>query len=230
MTIENLEKQFDTIFSEKPNIKYVFEADNLGYKDKKILSFLEGNTFEKKVLDIGPGTGRWLQFMRSQGADFLGAIDISQEALKRVELLCDKTQKANLEFDSFDFEDSFFDIVVSFEVLEHLNEPYKFISEIKRVTKKGGFILLSLPNLISFISRIRLIFGLLPPVMSMDETHVGFYRQKDLISLFARYNLKPEFVPTSISLNPTNPKSRFCVRSLKSISNLDDSHLFVIKL
>ena len=87
MTIENLEKQFDTIFSEKPNIKYFFEADNLGYKDKKILSFLEGNTFGKKVLDIGPGTGRWLQFMRSQGADFLGAIDISQEALKRVEFL-----------------------------------------------------------------------------------------------------------------------------------------------
>ena len=56
------------------------------------------------------------------------------------------------------------------------------------------------------------------------------FTDKDLITLFASYNLKPEFIPTSISLNPSNPKSKFCIRSLKLISNLDDSHLFVIKI
>ena len=58
-----------------------------------------------------------------------------------MDFICDKTQKANLEDDKFVFEDAFFDIVVSFEVLEHLYDPQKFISELKRVTKKGALIL-----------------------------------------------------------------------------------------
>ena len=231
MKKDDVENQFDAIFSEKPEIKYNFNPKKLGYKDRNIVKLLLTNGIRnRRVLDIGPGTGRWLQFMYNNGAEFLGAIDISSEALKRVAPLCNKIQKANLEVDRFNFNDSFFDIVVSFEVLEHLSNPHNFLSEIKRITKKGGIIIFSLPNIVSLISRARLLVGLLPPVMAMDKTHVGFYRQKDLIELLGRYLMIPDFIPTSISLNPTNPKSRFCFRSFKSISLLDDSHLILIRL
>ena len=225
------ENQFDKIILEKPNIIYNFDLNKLGYKDRNIIKILLRNGIsKKKVLDIGPGTGRWLQFMINNGAKYLAAIDNSSEVIKRVSPMCNRVQKANLEDDYFNFNDSFFDIVISFEVIEHLSNPHNFLSEIKRITKKGGYIVLTLPNFASLISRIRLLVGLLPPVMSMDETHVGFYRQKDLTKLLSKYLMTPNYIPTSISLNPANPKSKFCIRSFKLISFLDDSHLLFIRI
>lgn len=43
------------------------------------------------------------------------------------------------------YKDEIFDIAVSFQVLEHHNNPHKFLDEIFRITKKGGFIMLTFP-------------------------------------------------------------------------------------
>ena len=84
MKTKNIENQFDEIISNKPDIEYYFDKKKLGYKDKRIIELLSKFGVKgKKVLDIGPGTGRWLKFMHSREAEFLGAIDISQEALNR---------------------------------------------------------------------------------------------------------------------------------------------------
>ncbi len=77
----------------------------------------------KKCLDVGPGTGRWLQYLKNNYTSYLSAIDISDESLSRCAKLCNKTQKADLETDKFDFESDFFDIVISIEILEHLKNP-----------------------------------------------------------------------------------------------------------
>ena len=44
------------------------------------------------------------------------------------------------------FEDDFFDVVVSFETIEHIIDYDKFVLEIKRVLKPGGQLILSTPN------------------------------------------------------------------------------------
>lgn len=44
------------------------------------------------------------------------------------------------------FRDSTFDNVLSFETVEHMPNPKKFISELARVTKKGGEVLITTPN------------------------------------------------------------------------------------
>lgn len=226
-----VENQFDSLFSEKPVIKYEFDVSKMGRKDRKIIQcLLEYGIKEKKCLDIGPGTGRWLQFLKNNGADYLGAIDISQESLNRCSLLCNKTQKAHIETDKFDFESDFFDIVISIEVLEHLRDPDNYLSEIVRVSKKKGIVLMSIPNIASFISRIRMLFGRLPVAVASDKTHVRFYRKKDIVKLLAPFNMRPQFIPTSISLNPFNPKSKIHIPSSNFTSSLDDSLLFKIQI
>lgn len=45
------------------------------------------------------------------------------------------------------FENDSFDYHLSFQVLEHIDDPYKYFSEATRVTKKGGHIILSVPFL-----------------------------------------------------------------------------------
>ncbi|HEY7316189.1 MAG TPA: class I SAM-dependent methyltransferase [Candidatus Binatia bacterium] len=60
----------------------------------------------------------------------------------------------------FPYEDGHFDIVVFTEVLEHLSrDPLQTMSEINRITKPGGYLLLSTPNCASVRSVIRILRG-----------------------------------------------------------------------
>lgn len=224
----SVKQQFDHLFKEKPEIEYSFNnPSQMGWKDRMIIKTLLNHGIEgKRCIDIGPGTGRWLQFFRIHNPAELSAIDISEESLKRCERICNQVQLADFEFDHFQFNDETFEIVVSFEVIEHLRNPDNYLTEVHRIMKKGGLFLMSCPNITSLISRIRVLFGLLPPAISMDNTHVSFYRQKDLKALLGSNNFTPTYIPTSISLNPRTPKSKLRIRSGSMLSTLDDSLLF----
>lgn len=43
------------------------------------------------------------------------------------------------------FEDGMFDIIISSDVIEHLNEPDTFLEEIKRLIKSKGFLIIGTP-------------------------------------------------------------------------------------
>ena len=219
------------MFSAKTREAYRFDLSAMGPKDRVIVAALrEFGLSGKSCLDVGPGTGRWLTFLKQEGASYLAAVDISAESLERCAPLCDQTQKADLENEPLAFQPDTFDLAVSFEVLEHLCDPGLYLSELRRVVKNNGLLLLSLPNLASLISRLRMLLGVLPVVMASDPTHVGFYRQKDIVRLLNDFGLKPEFLPTSFSLNPLDPKSKLRLPSCGLLSGLDDSLLFKVRV
>jgi SAM-dependent methyltransferase len=100
----------------------------------------------KSVLDIACGTGYGLVFLGSEAAAVTGVdIDLEAAKLARAEsgeracvLLGDGT--------NLPFAGETFDIVTSFETLEHLYQREEFLSELKRVLKKDGALILSTPN------------------------------------------------------------------------------------
>ena len=57
------------------------------------------------------------------------------------------------------FADAFFDGVISVETIEHLENPWHFIREIKRVLKPQGFVIITTPNITSIFSRIYFLFS-----------------------------------------------------------------------
>lgn len=229
-TSKTVEDHFNAIFSQKERSDYEYDFHKMGVKDRKIAqSLLRYGVKNKKCLDVGPGTGRWLMFLKQHGASYLGAIDIASQSLERYASFCTKTQKADLETSEFAFDSNFFDIVISFEVIEHLRDPAKYLLEIQRVTKKGGMVLMSTPNIVSLISRLRMLAGALPVAISSDRTHISFFRQKDIVRLLTPFDMKPQFIPTSISLNPFYSKSKFYIPSNKFISSLDDNLLFFVR-
>lgn len=229
-TSEHISKHFDAVYSAKPDIKYSFDIRQMGPKDRQIVRYLlDCGVTGKRYLDVGPGTGRWLTFFRENKAGYLGAIDISEESLKRCAGLCDKTQRADIGTDRFDFQSDFFDIVTSFEVLEHLKDPGHYIQELLRVVKSGGIIMMSTPNLTSFISRARGLFGIPPVAVTSDPTHVRFYRRQDVIELFSEYKVRPFFISTSFSVNPFTPKSRLRIPPIGILASLSDTLLFTIR-
>ena len=103
----------------------------------------------KKVLDAACGTGYGSAILSKYAQEVCG-IDISIDAVKYAS---DNYNKENLNFkvadiENLPFEDNYFDVVVSFETIEHVNaeKQKKFLSEIKRVLKEDGILVISTPN------------------------------------------------------------------------------------
>lgn len=103
----------------------------------------------KTVLDIGCGSG-WIETMLlEKGSKKIIGIDISDEvirAAKKKKLKNVVYQKASAI--DLPFKNNSFDVVVSFEVLEHIpvNTEDKMFKEVYRVLKPGGKFFLSTPH------------------------------------------------------------------------------------
>ncbi|MBX7108351.1 MAG: class I SAM-dependent methyltransferase [Chitinophagales bacterium] len=99
------------------------------------------------ILDLGCGVGYGTFLLAKKVKKILG-IDISREAVSYANL---KYSSANCEFRSYDgvhidCKDESFDAIVSFQVIEHVENDYQFISEVHRILKPGGAFYLTTPN------------------------------------------------------------------------------------
>lgn len=108
--------------------------------------FVKGN-LNSSVLDIGCGSGHGSNTLASKFKTVSG-VDISPEAIEYAKKYW---QLPNIDFrlgDSLNipFPDNTFDVVVAFEVFEHLTDWRKFLTEIKRVLKPNGLVYISTPN------------------------------------------------------------------------------------
>lgn len=110
-----------------------------------VLPLVEG----AHVLDVACGTGYGSYEMADRGgAAMVVGVDIAQSA---IDFCRSHYQAKNLEFVKGDaalleFPDDSFDIVVSFETIEHLADINGYLDEIYRITKPGGSCLVSTPN------------------------------------------------------------------------------------
>lgn len=103
----------------------------------------------KKVLDCGCGTGYSLAYFASRfaSADYVG-IDSDQGAIDYAASKYPSMKFGVMNGLDLEFPAASFDIVLSFEVLEHLPKPeqLRYLSEMSRVLRPGGSLVLSTPN------------------------------------------------------------------------------------
>ena len=99
---------------------------------------------EKKVLDVGCGTGLFAFNAAKRGAKVLG-VDFS---IKAIEIAKSKHIHKNLKFTSTDINKikEKFDVIVSNGTLEHMDNPIKTLSLFKRHLNKNGCIIITSPN------------------------------------------------------------------------------------
>jgi ubiquinone/menaquinone biosynthesis C-methylase UbiE len=67
------------------------------------------------------------------------------------------------------FKDNCFDIVISNQVLEHVNSTDNFVKECFRVLKNGGICIASTPNLATPHNIFSLILGYQPPATAVSD-------------------------------------------------------------
>ncbi|MFX1329439.1 MAG: class I SAM-dependent methyltransferase [Promethearchaeota archaeon] len=107
----------------------------------------------RRILDLGCGTGRHLIFLSKKGFEVYG-MDASSKALEIArEWLNEENLELNLILNriehKFPYEDSFFDAIISIQVIHHnLMKDITFtVNEISRILKPKGIIYITFPKL-----------------------------------------------------------------------------------
>lgn len=161
-----------------------------------------------KILEIGCGIGSIVYQLSGEGYDITGT-DISQESiaygLKKYGGIKLQVQPA----EKLEFETNSFDVVLSFDLFEHIAEVDRHISEVSRVLKDGGFYLFQTPNKYS-----NMIFETLKAKSLMwRRSHPSLHSPRQLKKRMNKHGFKTKFV----KMNPIN---EFTVKKLKKLGPL----------
>jgi 2-polyprenyl-3-methyl-5-hydroxy-6-metoxy-1,4-benzoquinol methylase len=98
-----------------------------------------------RVLDVGCGEGRLAAELARAGVQVVG-VDVAQEPLRRAHGQHPDLDLRLVPVDgSWPLADSSFDIVWAGETIEHVADTAGWLSEVRRVLRSGGTLLLSTP-------------------------------------------------------------------------------------
>jgi 2-polyprenyl-3-methyl-5-hydroxy-6-metoxy-1,4-benzoquinol methylase len=99
-----------------------------------------------RVLDLGCGEGHFAAALVREGAEIV-AVDVAEEPLRRVRVRHPAIDVRLVEPEApLPLEDSSFDIVWAGETIEHVADTSQWLSEVRRVLRSDGLVLLSTPD------------------------------------------------------------------------------------
>lgn len=133
----------------------------------------------RDVLDLGCRDGALSQSYL-YGNSVVG-VDVDRDALRDAEALGLETKWADLD-EQLPFDDETFDVVVAGELIEHIRDPRRLIAESRRVLRRGGTLVGSVPNGFRLKNRLRFLAGRHP---EPDPTHLHVFAPADLRALLS---------------------------------------------
>jgi 2-polyprenyl-3-methyl-5-hydroxy-6-metoxy-1,4-benzoquinol methylase len=170
----------------------------MDYKDKSttyfsnirldLLSLIDSNSKNLKVMEIGAAYGETLYYIKSKGiASEVVGVDVFEDKVNKENYKpLDRFIFGNIENIDFPEYYGYFDLILLPDVLEHLIEPKNALSKVHKYLKDNGVIIVSMPN-IRHYSALKKIFinGDFSYQESgiFDSTHMRFYCRKNIKQL-----------------------------------------------
>jgi 2-polyprenyl-3-methyl-5-hydroxy-6-metoxy-1,4-benzoquinol methylase len=163
------------------NKDYCLERDN-GIRNKDVTGYREiVNHLDlsgKSVLDIGCASGALLYLMRECGAREVVGIDSAAYPIAfgvdnyGLDLRCTDLENAMLP-------DAHFDLITLIDVIEHVENLHSFLTELRRVLKPSGYLLIITPNYLSyFLARDQWT------CLYKDFEHLQYFSEQSLREVF----------------------------------------------
>jgi ubiquinone/menaquinone biosynthesis C-methylase UbiE len=224
----NKEKEFHDQRSGSSNVRL---AINKYYSISKIhRSYYQGliSSFckNKKLLEIGCGTGKNSILWTKYGADVVG-IDISSQRISNAKEMA-RERRLRAEFfemnvEEMDFKDDSFDIVVGSSILHHLDIE-KACHEVSRVLKQGGHAIFSEPlghNLI-----VNLYRKFTPNMRTEDEHPLLMSELKKIREQFGKVDIRFFHIFTLLAI-PLR-RFRFFNHLLNVLHLIDRSLMYIL--
>jgi 2-polyprenyl-3-methyl-5-hydroxy-6-metoxy-1,4-benzoquinol methylase len=105
------------------------------------------------LADVGCGNGDFARVVRGRFRDIMAIDAVHYDGLP-----ADVTfLRADLDSARLPLDDGSMDVAVAVEVIEHLENPRAFVRELVRVTRPGGWVVVTTPNQLSALSLLTLL-------------------------------------------------------------------------
>ena len=105
-----------------------------------------------RLLEIGSGRGTLLAEMSNKGWETIGT-EYSDSLAESVQKEFNIEIYPTPNLTDCKFPDEFFEVIVCYHVLEHLNDPFGTLIEIKRILKPSGSLIIAVPNIGGFVAK-----------------------------------------------------------------------------
>src|SRR3984893_9568825 len=179
---------------------------------------------DRRGLDAGCGTGYGSAALASEAREVLG-IDVAQEAIEYAQ---GHFQNPRIQFErasclEIPASDASFDLVVAFEIIEHLHDWRTFLNEVRRVLSPQGQFLVSTPNQ-HYYAETRAERGPNP----FHAHDFGFAEFRDeLAAVFPRVALYVENHTDAMVFTPVDSSEPVDARIEESARGTEDAHFFL---
>jgi ubiquinone/menaquinone biosynthesis C-methylase UbiE len=148
------------------------------------LSFLVSALRPKdSVLDLGCGAGTFTVDLARRGIEVVGA-DVAEAALARARARSSNLDLRLVPFDGpLPFEDNSFTLVWASEVIEHVADTARWLSEVRRVLQPRGRLLLTTPS----HDRLRVVLGGIERYSPPLGDHLHLYTRRSLAQVLGEF-------------------------------------------
>jgi 2-polyprenyl-3-methyl-5-hydroxy-6-metoxy-1,4-benzoquinol methylase len=161
---------------------------------ERVLDSLEPYRKTNKLIDVGCGIGYFLEVAKKRGWEVYGT-EFTEEAVGICEAKGAQMRLGVLNPDNYEAES--FDVVCSFEVIEHINNPREELVNFHKLLRKGGVVYCTTPN---FNAVERYMLGADWNILGYPE-HLAYYSPKTLKQVFKESGFSPKKVlATGVSL------------------------------
>lgn len=154
----------------------------IGHMRSEMAQFLP--TEYSKVLEIGCNIGNFRQYV-DKSSEYWG-IEPSEQASEIAKTKMDKVLVGFYDKVANDIPDSYFDLVIANDIIEHMERPWDFLKSIKRKMNERASLVLSIPNVRHYENLKELLFEREWKYVDagiLDITHLRFFTEKSIIRL-----------------------------------------------
>jgi len=174
------------------NEKEVSEATKFSMEN--LVKQFEPYRKNNRILDVGCGEGWILEIARKDNWNVYGT-EYSSSAVKICEARGIKMYPGVLDPTKMDINE--FDVILSLDTVEHINNPKQDFGNMNKLLRKGGLLYVTTPN---FNSYLRFILKKKYNIIKYPE-HLGYYTKKTLNLLLTDTGFKKNnLLTTGISL------------------------------
>ncbi|GAA2067325.1 class I SAM-dependent methyltransferase [Williamsia deligens] len=103
----------------------------------------------RRVLEAGSGEGYGADMLAASGADVV-CVDYDESAVQHSRATYPRLDVRRANLVDLPLADDDVDVIVNFQVIEHLWDQERFVAECRRVLRPGGVLLMSTPNRLTF--------------------------------------------------------------------------------
>lgn len=124
------------------------------------------------VVDLGCGDGRLAPLWKEMTGGETYALDLSPKAIERARRLYPDISYVEGDACNTQFSAEMFDLVISQELIEHLDDQVSFVNECNRIIRPDGYLIVTTPNKFYFDRVKGGLYSKQPIEKIMDRSHL----------------------------------------------------------